>query len=123
MDTIIVRYKDNGGSVRYDGKEYMESLSKVRIEKGAIGALQIIESVTVKTKSHVWKAMVVDPEPSVAANSASQSSRKRQAETGASSRRKRSKTGGVQDPDVSIVLASFSAAPPAATPPLPPLQQ
>ena len=31
MDTII-RYEDNG-SVRYDGKEYVESLSKVRRKK------------------------------------------------------------------------------------------
>ena len=30
-------------------------------------------SVTVKTKSHVWKAVVVDPQPSIAANLASQS--------------------------------------------------
>ena len=28
MDTIIIRYKDNG-LVHYDGKEYVESLSKV----------------------------------------------------------------------------------------------
>ena len=68
MDTII-RYEDNG-SVRYDGKEYVETLSKVRRRKSATGALQIGESVTVKTKSRVWKAVVVDPEPSAAANSA-----------------------------------------------------
>ena len=59
--------------MRNDRKEYMESLSKVRREKGTIGALQIGESVTVKTKSHVWKAVVVDPQPSIAANLASQS--------------------------------------------------
>ena len=68
MDTII-RYEDNG-SVRYDGKEYVERLSKVRRRKSATGALQIGESVTVKTKSRVWKAVDVDPEPSAAANSA-----------------------------------------------------
>ena len=78
MDTIIIRYEDNG-SVRYDGKEYVESLSKVCREKSATGALQTGESVTVKTNSRVWKAVVVDPEPSTAINSASQSSRKRQA--------------------------------------------
>ena len=49
MDTVIIRYKDNG-SVRYDGKEYLESLSTVRREKSATGALQIGESVTMKTK-------------------------------------------------------------------------
>ena len=79
MDTIIIRYEDNG-LVRYDGKEYVESLSKVCREKSATGALQIGESVTVKTKLRFWKAVVVDLEPSAATNSASQSSRKRQAE-------------------------------------------
>ena len=110
MDTITIRYKDNA-SVHYDGKECAESLFKVRREKSVTGVLQIGASVTVNTKSHVWKAVFVDPEPSSAINSASQSSRKRQAETGANGQGKRSKTGGVQDLDVSIVLASFSAAP------------
>ncbi len=54
MDIVIIdiQYEDNG-SVRYDGKEYVESRSKVRREKSATGALQIDESVTVKTKSRV----------------------------------------------------------------------
>ena len=77
MDTIIIRYEDNS-SVRYDGKEYVERLSKVHREKNATGALRIGESITVKTKSYVWKDVVVYPEPSAAANSASQSLRKRQ---------------------------------------------
>ena len=77
MDSIIIRYEDNG-LVRYDGKEYVESLSKVRREKRAPGALQIGQSVTVKTKSSVWKAVVIDPEPSAATNSDSQSLGKRQ---------------------------------------------
>ncbi len=47
--------------------------------ESATGAVQISESVTVKTKSRVWKAVVIDPEPSAAANSDSQSSGKRQA--------------------------------------------
>ena len=38
MDTIIIRYEDNG-SVHYDGKEYVESLSKVRREKSTTGVL------------------------------------------------------------------------------------
>ena len=62
---IIIRYEDNG-LVRYDGKEYVESLSKVRREKNATGALQIGKSITVNTKSHFWKAVVVDlslPQP------------------------------------------------------------
>ena len=45
-------YEDSS-SVRYDGKEYVESLFKVRREKSATGAVQIGESVTVKTKSRV----------------------------------------------------------------------
>ena len=49
---LIIRLEDNG-SVRYDGKEYIESLFKARREKSATGALQIGESVTMKTKSHV----------------------------------------------------------------------
>ena len=40
MDTIIIRYEDNG-SVCYDGKEYVESLSKVLREKSATGALRM----------------------------------------------------------------------------------
>ena len=79
MDTIISRYEDNG-SVRYDGKEYVESHSKVCREKSVTGVLQIDESVTMKTKSRIWKIVVVDPESSAATNSASQSSRKRQAD-------------------------------------------
>ena len=74
MDTIIIRYEDNG-SVRYNGKEYVESLSKVRREKSA-RALQIGESVMVKTKSHIWMAVVFYAGPSAAANLASQSSKK-----------------------------------------------
>ena len=75
MDTIIISNGDKG-SVRYDGKEYVESLSKVCREKSATGLQQIGESAMVKTKSRIWKAVVVDPEPSAATNSASQSSRK-----------------------------------------------
>ena len=75
MDTIIISNGDKG-SVRYDGKEYVESLSKVCREKSATGPQQIGESAMVKTKSRIWKAVVVDPEPSAATNSASQSSRK-----------------------------------------------
>ena len=51
MDTII-KYENNG-SVRYDRKEYVESLSKVRRKKTATGALEIGESVMMKTKSRI----------------------------------------------------------------------
>ena len=75
METIIIRYEDKG-SVHYDGKKHVESLSKVCREKSATGALQIGESEMVKTKLRIWKAVVVDPEPSAATSSTSQSSRK-----------------------------------------------
>ena len=55
MDSIIIRYEDNG-SMHYDGKDYVESLAKVQREKSVTGPLQIDENVTVKTTSHVWKA-------------------------------------------------------------------
>ena len=54
MDSIIIRYEDNG-SVRYDRKDYVESLTKVQREKSATEALQIGKNVTVKTKSRVRK--------------------------------------------------------------------
>ena len=66
MDTITIRYKDNA-SVHYDGKECAESLFKVRREKSVTGVLQIGVSVTVKTKLHVWKAVLLIvslPQPS-----------------------------------------------------------
>ena len=55
MDSIIIRYKDNG-LVWYDEKDYVESLARVQREKSMTGALQIGENATVKTKSCVWKA-------------------------------------------------------------------
>ena len=60
MDKALVRYIDNG-STRYNGKEYAESLSKLRREKSATGPLKAGETVTIKTKSHVWTAVVVNP--------------------------------------------------------------
>ena len=60
MDKALVRYIDNG-STRYDGKEYAESLSKLRRKKSATGPLEAGETVTIKTKSHVWTAVVVNP--------------------------------------------------------------
>ena len=53
--SIIIRYEDNG-SVRYDGKDYVESLARVQKEKSMTEALQIGENVTVKRKLRVWKA-------------------------------------------------------------------
>ena len=52
MSNVIVRYVGNG-SVRYDGKQYIESTSKLRRGTGATGSLQIGKAVTFKTKSRL----------------------------------------------------------------------
>ena len=48
MDSIIIRYEDNG-LVHYNGKDVIESLARVQREKSATEALQIGKNVTVKT--------------------------------------------------------------------------
>ena len=64
MDTITIRYEDNG-SVRYDGKAYVESLSKVCRETSATGELQIGKSVTVKMKfGRLWLLILSLLQPS-----------------------------------------------------------
>ena len=66
MDRILIRYEGND-STRYDGKEYFESISKIHRRNASSGSLRVGEEVTVKTKSRIWKAVVVDctpPEPS-----------------------------------------------------------
>ena len=40
MDKVIVRYENNR-LVRYDGKELLESISKLHGEKNMTGSLQI----------------------------------------------------------------------------------
>ena len=62
MDTILIRYVDNGSS-RYDNKEYIESTAKVRRKAGATGSIKVGEAVTIKSKSRVWKAIVVSTNP------------------------------------------------------------
>ena len=59
MDKVVIRYENNG-SVRYDGKEYLEAFSKLQQDKSATGTIQVGESVRIKTKSRIWKAVVVD---------------------------------------------------------------
>ena len=54
-------YLDNGLS-RYDGKEYIESVSKLRRYNTASGPLEAGETFTIKTKLRVWKAILVSPE-------------------------------------------------------------
>ena len=68
MDTITIKYEDNA-SLCYNKEKYVERLSKVHSEKSTTGALQISKSFTVKTKLRIWKAVVVDPEPSAATTS------------------------------------------------------
>ena len=64
MDKVLLRYT-NSKSSRYNGKDYWESRSKIRREPGSKGNLAAGEKVTVKTKSRLWKAVVisVDDEP------------------------------------------------------------
>ena len=59
---VTVRYVDNR-SARYDGKEFQKLLSKIRREKNAMGSLKTSETVTIKTKSCLWKATVVNLHP------------------------------------------------------------
>ena len=62
MDKVIIRYENNS-SVRYDGKEYFEAFSKLHWDKTATRTVQVGESIRMKTKSRIWKAVVVDPTP------------------------------------------------------------
>ena len=34
MDKVLIRYVDNG-SLRYDGKDYLESITKIQRQEGA----------------------------------------------------------------------------------------
>ena len=61
MDKVLVKYSNNK-SAGYDGKNYWESLSKIRRTVGASGKLKIGENVAVKSKSRIWKAIVVSTE-------------------------------------------------------------
>ena len=60
--SVVIRYKGNGLS-RYDEKEYLESSSRIRREKNVRGPLKIGKYVTIKTKSHIWKAVVANTNP------------------------------------------------------------
>ena len=62
MEKILLRYEGNGSS-RYDEKEYLESASRIRREKNVRGPLKIGEYVTIKMKSRIWKAVVVNMNP------------------------------------------------------------
>ena len=62
MEKILIRYEGNGLS-RYDVKEYLESAPRIRREKNVRGPLKIGGYVTIKTKSRIWKAVVVNTNP------------------------------------------------------------
>ena len=61
MDKVIIRYGNNK-SMRYNGKDFLESVSKVCGENET-GRLQISESVTINSKSLLWKPVVVNLQP------------------------------------------------------------
>ena len=113
MDKVIVRYCNNH-STRYDGKEFLESVSKLRRKENATWSLEIGESVTIKTKSQLWKAVIVNlrPEASSTKKRKAQTSDVNASEPKRNKRKKSSRSDAVQDPDVSVVLASFAAAAP-----------
>ena len=110
MDKVIVRYCNNH-STRYDGKEFLDSVSKLHRKENAAGSLEIGESVTIKTKSRLWKAVIVHLRPEAS------STKKRIAQTSdvnasepKRSKKKSSRSDAVQDPDFSVVLASFCSS-------------
>ena len=59
MERISIKYFGNG-SLRYDGKEFLERLSNIRRGENARGALKIGEKVTIKTKLRVWQSVVMN---------------------------------------------------------------
>ena len=50
----------NNYSTCYHGKEFLEFVSKLHREENMAGSLEIGDSVTIKTKSQLWKAFVVN---------------------------------------------------------------
>ena len=62
MEKILIRYEGNESS-RCDEKEYLESASRIMREKNVRGPLKIGEYVTIKTKSRIWKVVVLNTNP------------------------------------------------------------
>ena len=58
MSSVIVRYVNNG-SARYKNKKYFES-PFILGDMGTTRSLKIGEPITIKTKSRLWKAMVIN---------------------------------------------------------------
>ena len=46
--------------MRCDSKVFLESVSKLRREENSTGSLEISKSVTIKMKSRLWKAVIVN---------------------------------------------------------------
>ena len=64
MEKILLKYQGNRSS-KYNDKEIYESASRFRREKNVRGPLKIGEQVTIKTKTRLWKAIVVNVNPDV----------------------------------------------------------
>ena len=62
MDCVLITYFGNNSS-RYDEKDFLEKLSKIRRAEEAEGELRVGEMVSIKTKSRIWTAIVKDPHP------------------------------------------------------------
>lgn len=110
MDKVIIRYGNNK-SMRYNGKDFLESVSKVCGENET-GRLQISESVTINSKSLLWKPVVVNLQPTQLKRGKSRHT------VWFNSEIKRSKkslwTDTMQDTNASTFLASFTTAAPSS---------
>ena len=107
MDKVLVKYIDkyiDNNSIRYDGKEYLELVSQIRRDENQSGPLKIGEFVTIKTKSRLWKAVVINLELNPPHKKRRKSGRK---------------SDVLQSPEVPmqnlVVMASFTAAPDTVT--------
>ena len=109
---MTARYVDNG-SARYDGKEFQELLSKIRRDKNATGSLKTGETVTIKTKSRIWKATVVNLQPST--HPTQQKRRSENAENSQPKKKRNAKNSEPLDPDVSVIMVSYFLEIPAHT--------
>ena len=112
MDKVSVRYCNNH-STCYNGKEFLESVSKLRREN-MMRSLEIGESVTIQTKSQLRKAVIVNLRLE-----ASSTKRKAQASKSDSSEPKRSKKSSRSTVAQSVVcntlITPFSVSPFANT--------
>ena len=102
--------------MRYDGKEFLESVSKLRREENMTGSPKIGESVTIKMKLGLWKAVIVNLRP----EASSTKKRKAQASKSDASEPKRSKKKSLRSTVAQSVVCNtliipFSVSPFANT--------